>query len=265
MREQTPDLPLFPALLLFAILGLLTFGLLAGQPRIPPAPPTATVTAVASVPTATTPQQAEAVAYTDQEVADGHTLFEGTCAACHGQDAHGIPGLGKNLAASTFVHGLSDDDLLHFITVGRPVTDPMNTTGVMMPPRGGNPSLTDDQLRQVAAAPTPATIATLAPYTLPIAGMDFTHFTVPTRPFDPAAAYAVSCSGCHGEKGEGGSAPALATTSLSDDAIFSLLTNNQPPINPNTAFPHPLRGDYPELSDDQLHALIQYLHTLSAS
>jgi hypothetical protein len=37
------------------------------------------------------------------------------------------------------------------MTTGRDTSDPLNTTGIPMPPRGGNPSLTDDQLRWVIA------------------------------------------------------------------------------------------------------------------
>jgi disulfide bond formation protein DsbB len=34
---------------------------------------------------------------------------------------------------------------------GRPATDPLNPTGVDMPPRGGNPALTDDDLVDIVA------------------------------------------------------------------------------------------------------------------
>lgn len=85
------------------------------------------------------------------DVANGEKLFQGTCAACHGADAKGIQGLGKPLANSQFVQGLSDDDLVAFIKAGRPASDPENTTGVGMPPKGGNPSLSDDDLLDIVA------------------------------------------------------------------------------------------------------------------
>ena len=44
---------------------------------------------------------------------------------------------------SEFVHGLDDQELLNFIIIGRNIWDEGNTTGVAMPPRGGNPGLTD--------------------------------------------------------------------------------------------------------------------------
>ena len=81
----------------------------------------------------------------------GKTIFEGTCAACHGQDAKGVPGLGKDLTTSEFAIGKSDADLVAFIKTGRPASDPLNTTGVDMPPKGGNPALTDQDLADVVA------------------------------------------------------------------------------------------------------------------
>jgi disulfide bond formation protein DsbB len=52
---------------------------------------------------------------------------------------------------SAFVNSRSDDQLLAFLQTGRPVTDPLNTTGVLMPPRGGQASLTDRDLLNVIA------------------------------------------------------------------------------------------------------------------
>ena len=63
----------------------------------------------------------------------------------------GIPGLGKPLIGSKFVASQTDEQLLAFLQVGRPITDPLNTTGVMMPARGGNPNFTDDKLVEIIA------------------------------------------------------------------------------------------------------------------
>jgi mono/diheme cytochrome c family protein len=84
------------------------------------------------------------------EVAAGESLFF-TCATCHGPDAKGIGGLGKPLVGSEFVNRLSDADLVEFIKVGRDPSDPLNTTGVAMLPRGGNSALTDDDLFDIVA------------------------------------------------------------------------------------------------------------------
>ena len=74
-----------------------------------------------------------------------------TCSACHGADAKGVTGLGKALVASEFVKGKTDADLVAFIKTGRPTSDPANTTGVDMPPKGGNPALTDDDLKAIVS------------------------------------------------------------------------------------------------------------------
>lgn len=83
--------------------------------------------------------------------AKGATKFAGTCAGCHGPDAKGLAGLGKDLTTSTFAKGLSDADLVAFVTKGRDTSDPANTTGVAMPPKGGNPALTEDDLYDIVA------------------------------------------------------------------------------------------------------------------
>jgi disulfide bond formation protein DsbB len=79
----------------------------------------------------------------------GHQLFVSACSACHGADATGLPGLGKSLRASEFVAAKSDAELATFVKTGRPIWDAENTTGVDMPPKGGNPALTDEQLAEI--------------------------------------------------------------------------------------------------------------------
>ena len=81
----------------------------------------------------------------------GEALFQETCSACHGPDAKGLPNLGKNLTTSQFVATNSDQELLAFVKKGRPASDPANTTGVDMPPKGGNPALTDEQILDIIA------------------------------------------------------------------------------------------------------------------
>lgn len=81
----------------------------------------------------------------------GQTLFVGTCSACHGPEATGVVGLGKDLTNSTFVAERTDAEMVAFIQTGRPASDPLNTTGVDMPPRGGNPALTDADITDIIA------------------------------------------------------------------------------------------------------------------
>ncbi|MDE3099330.1 MAG: cytochrome c [Verrucomicrobiota bacterium] len=81
----------------------------------------------------------------------GQQLFTATCSGCHGPQGAGIPHLGKDLQTSKFVAGLSDDQLVDFITQGRAANDPLNTTHVAMPPKGGNPALSAQDLRDIVA------------------------------------------------------------------------------------------------------------------
>lgn len=81
----------------------------------------------------------------------GKGLYVQFCSACHGQDGLGLKGLGKDLVHSEFMAGLSDEEMLQYVIEGRTVDDPRNTTGIPMPPRGGNPALTDQQIVHIIA------------------------------------------------------------------------------------------------------------------
>lgn len=83
-------------------------------------------------------------------VEDGGELFKVACANCHGPEAKGIEGVGKNLVESEFVAGVSEDELAAFITVGRKIDDPANTTGIPMPALGGRTDLTPAQVLVLA-------------------------------------------------------------------------------------------------------------------
>ncbi len=92
-----------------------------------------------------------AVVLDPSAVKAGKITFMMVCAACHSPKATGIKGLGKPLIGSVFFNSHTDAELLSFLQKGRPVNDPLNTTGVMMPARGGRPSLTDNDLTNVIA------------------------------------------------------------------------------------------------------------------
>lgn len=146
---------LVPAIILFGGMTLLLLGLLASRPAPIPAKtsetaasPVAEVTAAAEV---TEAPQTVAIALDPEKVKAGDNNYQSICSACHGFNALGIPGLGKTLIGSEFINSQTDDQLLAFLQVGRAVTDPLNTTGVMMPARGGNPNFTDDKLLEIIA------------------------------------------------------------------------------------------------------------------
>ena len=85
------------------------------------------------------------------DAAGGHQVFKQVCSICHGQDDEGMPMLGKDLRGNEFVASQGDEELVEFLKEGRPATHPDNDRGVDMPPRGGNPTITDEQLAQVVA------------------------------------------------------------------------------------------------------------------
>lgn len=98
---------------------------------------------VAEVPAATATPSGDPVA--------GKAQFDTVCIACHGPGGVGVTGLGKPFTTSEFLLTVNDQELLEFIKTGRPISDPANTTGVDMPPKGGNPALTDEQLIDIIA------------------------------------------------------------------------------------------------------------------
>ncbi len=81
----------------------------------------------------------------------GKVEYDKLCIACHGPGGEGVEGLGKPFTTSEFLRERNDEEMVAFIKVGRPVGDPLNTTGIDMPPKGGNPALADDQILDIIA------------------------------------------------------------------------------------------------------------------
>lgn len=84
-------------------------------------------------------------------VENGKAKFAGTCTSCHGPEARGMQGLGKDLHNNAFIAPMSDAEVVEFLKKGRPATDPLNTTKVDMPPKGGNPALSDQDMLDIVA------------------------------------------------------------------------------------------------------------------
>jgi len=296
MNEQTPSTtpdPVAPILLLFGGLAIVLIVLvapMAGRRQV-----SSTPTPISS-PTIAEPTTVAAVTYDPITVSAGEQLFQSTCAACHGFNAQGVPGLGKTLIGSEFVDSLTDDELVAFIEQGRDMTDPLNTTGIMMPPKGGNPALSETNLHEivayirtinsgqgavvateptrglppvvsaqatatplvVAANPTPQVIGTPAT----------THGELNLSALSGEQAYLWSCSGCHGLNGEGmpDVGPAIVGSDLLDTAsgiaLVEFLTEGRPFADPRQTYPHPARGGYPPLTDEQIRSLVVYLYSL---
>lgn len=237
------------------------------------------------------------------DVQKGQRVYSTACTACHGLDAKGVKGLGKTLINSGFVNQLNDDELIHFIIVGRTTTDPANTTGQVMPAKGGNLSLKDEDISAVVAyirslngakivndltgvpTSTPPPVREFAP--INVSGLpsssNVAATLVPTATPQPTATpapadastgttadalagkadYERACASCHASDGTGTAMnfnSDLTDSMLDDSALFALLTVPQPIGSPN--YPHPIRGGYPELNDEQVRAVIAYMKTL---
>jgi len=79
----------------------------------------------------------------------GKNIFVSSCSSCHGEQGEGMEGLGKPFTTSEFVAKSTDKELTTMIKMGRPIWDAANTTGIDMPPKGGNPALSDDELKDI--------------------------------------------------------------------------------------------------------------------
>ncbi len=103
--------------------------------------------------TTTTTPSAAAMPFTPLMVAEGDSLFHArSCKNCHGADAMGAKN-GPNLVSGPMVHtGGRYEQIVRIVTSGVPldsIKDKSHTKA--MGGHGGNPPLTDMQIRSVAA------------------------------------------------------------------------------------------------------------------
>ncbi len=96
------------------------------------------------------PQPSAAVA-TAGNAAEGRKVFSTTCITCHGPTGQGMPNLAPSLVGSQFIGSANDAAVANVIRSGRPLGDPNNKSGKVMPARGGNPFLTEEQVLHLAA------------------------------------------------------------------------------------------------------------------
>lgn len=135
--------PVLAVLVVFAVL------FISGSPA-----QAATDTAVTFPVVDVTPGPQEAVAHAGHDAATlarGDQLYRESCAACHGIDAKGVVNLGNQLSGSDYVNSKTDAELLAVIRDGRDLNHPENTTGLVMPPSGGRPDLSDEDLLAIIA------------------------------------------------------------------------------------------------------------------
>lgn len=218
----------------------------------------------------------------------GRALFVTNCAVCHNTDGTGKDGLGKDLTKSWFVTSLNDDELAKFVVKGRTQGDPLNTSGIPMPPKGGHPELTDADMsnivaymrgiqdsRRMPALPALALVAApVGPTTdaekaqaLAAAGGDaelaeyIAHGT---------KLFGATCAACHGKEARGLQNLGKDLTrsefsrKLDDDGLLAFLKRGRDPSDPlNTSkVGMPPKGGNPALSDDDLLDIISYMRSL---
>jgi disulfide bond formation protein DsbB len=202
-------------------------------------------------------------------VAEGQQLYV-LCAACHGPDARGIPNLGKDLVESEFVAAQTDDALVQFIITGRPIWDPLNTTGIDMPGKGGNPAMTsEDVVAIVAYLRTLSAQNSGETQAAPVSNEDVVYDSALVA--EGQALY-VLCAACHGPDARG--IPNLGkdlvesefVAAQTDDALLEFIRTGRPiwdPLN-TTGVDMPGKGGNPAMTDEDILAIIAYLRTLSA-
>lgn len=211
--------------------------------------------------------------------ARGKQLFV-TCTACHGPDGRGVAKLGKDLTSSYFVSSTPDPELLAFIRKGRDVADSKNTTKVPMPPSGGNPGLTDENLTDVITFMRGLQDPSRAPAVLPQVTVVIPSVggPAPKGANDEETAWIASgmkvfnatCIACHGAGGEGikGNGKMLARNEFiagqTEDGLLDFIKKGRDPGDPKntTGVAMPPKGGNPALSDDDLLDVIAYLRAL---
>lgn len=235
----------------------------------------------------------------------GHEIYMETCLACHGSKGTGIRTLGKDLVHSDFIVSQSDEALAAFIKRGRDPGDPLNTTGVGMPPKGGNPTLADGDMQDIvtylralqdprrvppgaikqAPAPTPSP-ARVSPSPTPASSVGAGPGVKPVSSVTAGASGATpetvehgrsiflkTCAACHGvdahgivKMGKDLIASAFAKDQT-DDALVEFIKRGRDPGDKanTTKVAMPPRGGNPALSDDDLYEVVDYVRALQRS
>lgn len=76
----------------------------------------------------------------------GEKIFASACASCHGLKGQGVAGLSQDMTQSQLTATKTDQELLEFIQAGGVPGEPP-----VMLPKGGLPSLTDQNLADIVA------------------------------------------------------------------------------------------------------------------
>ncbi len=220
-----------------------------------------------------------------EEAIHGRDIFRNVCGVCHAPNGFGMPGLGKDLVHSDFIADTNDDALAAFIERGRDVNDPLNSTKIAMPPKGGNPALTPADLQAVVSyvrgLQDPRRMPELPPWApkpVVLSEQDKAEALAAAGGDAELAAYIANgnklfhatCIACHGQAGVGiaGNGKTLQGNefiqSLDDDKLLEFVKQGRMPTDPKntTGIQMPPKGGNPAMSDDDILDVIAYLRTL---
>lgn len=232
------------------------------------------------------PDQAPGPTLDAASFAAGKQLFSATCAACHGPTGLGVRGLGKGLTTSRWVRDQSDSALHAFLIKGRDVNDPLNTTKVPMPPKGGNPGFSDENLTQLicfvrglqdprrvpAVLPDVQVVVAVPVLTdadLDLPGIEDAEYEADAIR-DGLRHYMASCTSCHGADARGivKLGKDLVNSDFmrgqDDEQMLAFLKVGRPTSDPlnTTKVDMPPKGGNPALNEEKLGAIIAYLRYL---
>jgi heme/copper-type cytochrome/quinol oxidase subunit 3/cytochrome c5 len=112
--------------------------------------PAATSTPLATTDPAADPA-ADAAARARGDALRGARAYRASCAGCHGREGEGVTNLGLPLVGTPFMRQADDQALRAVIVDGRQPGDSASQMGQLMPPRGGNPFLRDEQIDDIIA------------------------------------------------------------------------------------------------------------------
>lgn len=211
-------------------------------------------------------------------LASGASTYQKSCAVCHGPDAQGVANLGKPLRNSAFVQSQSDEALLELIVKGRAPSDPANTTGALMPPRGAQ-GLSDERIHEVvwfmrAIQDREKPVVAVDAWDLrDAAGGGVASVAIELDGHAGYELYLASCAACHGVGAEGleGLGLPLSTSgfvrSKSDKDLITFIKMGRPIWDENnvTGLDMPPKGGNPAITDEQLQSIVDYLQAVQAS
>ncbi len=208
------------------------------------------------------------------EIRRGEMVFRNTCQVCHGAAGEGIHGLGKPLKNSAFVRGETDDELVRLVVKGRPVSDPANTTGSLMPARGAK-GLSDEEIASVvvylrAIQDPGAPPVSVEAWERPAGSEGSAVAAIELVDHPGHQLYIASCSACHGQGAQGLEDAGLPLSTsgfamgLSDKDLIRFIKSGRPSwdANNSTGIDMPSKGGNPAITDDQLQVIVDYIRAV---